>query len=284
MDTSISVNLETVDGWALLPSSLKRPDGAPRFFLHFPPALATDAGAAHLIHSETGDGYEPPTRNLLERVLRRGDVFLDVGGHWGFFTLQAATHPAGGIDVIAFEPELGNASVLAENIARNKAANAAVICAAVGDRFRVASLVTNTTMGHSIRGADPRRDQTAPFRLVPLVPIDDTVAGLQFAANRRIVLKIDAEGFEAHVIAGAKSLLMNGRIALIVWECGGSFTDGRGHETMLKMVAFLSDCGFRHLRPPDHFSDGLLTPFDPVAGHYGNVFSIGPQLHREFGL
>ena len=40
------------------------------------------------------------TRDLIERVLRRGDLFVDVGAHWGFFSLQAATHPAGDIEVV----------------------------------------------------------------------------------------------------------------------------------------------------------------------------------------
>ena len=137
MNAPDRINLDAVDGLAVLPSSLKRPDGTPRFKLHFPLWLVTDPGAVHLAAGEIGEGYEPPTRNLLERVLRRGDLFLDVGAHWGFFTLQAATHPAGGIDVVAFEPELLNASILADNITRNKAANAAVICAACGDTQRI---------------------------------------------------------------------------------------------------------------------------------------------------
>jgi len=284
MNAHDRINLDAIDGLAVLPSSLKRPDGTPRFNLHFPTSLVTDLGAIHLIRSENGEGYEPATRMLLERVLRRGDLFLDVGAHWGFFTLQAATHPAGGIDVVAFEPELVNASILAENITRNKAANVAVICAACGDRFRVASLVTNSTMGHSIRGADLRYDQTAPAKWVPLVPLDDALANLMIAPNRRLILKIDAEGFEAHIVAGAKSLLTSGRIALIVWECGGSYREGRSREMMIKMAAFLNDCGFRHVRPPEGHRDGPLTPFDPVSGHYGNVFSVGPELHREFNL
>jgi hypothetical protein len=36
-----------------------------------------------LIINEANTGYEPPTRDLLERVLRPGDLFVDVGAHWG---------------------------------------------------------------------------------------------------------------------------------------------------------------------------------------------------------
>ena len=42
--------------------------------------------------------------------------------------------PAGGIDVVAFEPDLTNALTLTENVARNGLANAiTVVCAACGN-------------------------------------------------------------------------------------------------------------------------------------------------------
>ena len=92
MNSDQTISLQTVNGWAILPSSLKHPDQSPRFHLHFLASLAGDVGAQHLIINEANAGYEPPTRDLLERVLRPGDLFVDVGAHWGFFSLQAATH------------------------------------------------------------------------------------------------------------------------------------------------------------------------------------------------
>ena len=126
-------NLQTANGWLTLLGSLKRSDGTPCFNLHFPLYFLSDPGATHLIAHETNSGYEPPTRNIVERAPRRGDLFVDVGAHWGFYTFQAATHPAGDIEVVAFERELMNATILTENVARNNCANAPVVCAACGD-------------------------------------------------------------------------------------------------------------------------------------------------------
>jgi FkbM family methyltransferase len=275
MDPAINANLQTANGWVTLPASLKRADGTPRFSLNFPAYFLTDPGAAHLVGNEIGDGYEPPTRNLIERVLRRGDVFVDVGAHWGFFALQAATHPAGEIDVIAFEPELMNATILYENVARNKSSNVTVVCAACGHENALAPLLINSTMGHSISGADSRLDARAPSKWVPVVTLDGALANLQKPADRRLILKIDAEGFEPNIIAGAKSLLTAGRVALIVWECGGAFFEGRGHAAMAKMVAF------RHFRSPENGNDHPAIEFDPEGDWYGNVFSFAPQLIDE---
>jgi FkbM family methyltransferase len=188
MDPGDTISLQTVNGWAMLPSSLKHADQSPRFLLHFLASLAGDVGAQHLIINEANGGYEPPTRDLLERVLRPGDLFVDVGAHWGFFSLLAATHPAGGIEVVAFEPDLINATVLTENINRNRLASAVtVVCAACGNSNELAPLLLNTTMGHSIRGIGLPLSARGFSKWVPVVTLDSALANLGKAETRRLI-------------------------------------------------------------------------------------------------
>ena len=279
MNPDQTISLQTVNGWAILPSSLKRSDRSPRFHLHFLASLAGDVGAQHLIINEANAGYEPPTRDLLERVLRPGDLFVDVGAHWGFFSLLAATHPAGGIEVVAFEPDLINATMLTENVGRNKLSNlVTVIGAACGNKNELAPLVLNTTMGHSIRGIGLAPAARALSKWVPVVTLDGALANMGKEAPRRLILKIDAEGFEPNVIVGAQALLAAGRVALIIWERGPAFAEWLGRTAMMQMAALLSDCGFRHFLPPAGGHVGAPFAFDPQADYIGNVFSVGPQL------
>jgi hypothetical protein len=90
MNPDQTISLQTVNGWAILPSSLKRSDRSPRFHLHFLASLAGDVGAQHLIINEANAGYEPPTRDLRARVAARRSVrgcrralglFLAAGRH-----------------------------------------------------------------------------------------------------------------------------------------------------------------------------------------------------------
>lgn len=287
MNTPATISLQTQNGWTILPSSLKRPDGSPRFNLSFPAHFMSDIGAQHLVGNEVSAGYEPPTRNFIERVLRRGDYLVDVGAHWGFFTLQAATHPAGDIRVCAFEPDLMNATILSTNLVRNGLSEAAtLVCAACGDRPELAPLVTNSTMGHSIRAVGltlPGHIKGAP-KWVPVVTLDTALASLPDVGERRIVFKIDAEGFEPNVIAGARSLVQSGRVALIVWECGAAFTVSPAREAMIEMARLLAACGFHHFLPADNAEDPPAIPFDPANPYSGNVFSCAPALMNELGL
>lgn len=282
MIASIS-SLKSVNGWAILPSSLKHPDGRPRFAISFPGFFANDAGAEYLVASELARGYEPSTRNLIERTLRRGDLFVDVGAHWGYFSLQAATHPTGDVSVIAFEPELMNAMVLTENITRNRLSDVATIaCAACGNEFDLAPLVMNSTMGHSIRGVGLGPGSVrGPSKWVPVVTLDGALKHLDAPAGRRVVLKIDAEGFETEVIGGAKQLLQSGRVALIIWEYGTAFQGGTKTNELYEMTTFLSNCGFEHWQPPAPETDGPLKRFEPGAARLGNVFSLVSQAQNR---
>jgi FkbM family methyltransferase len=263
------------NNWVSLAASLTLANGEARFHLGFPKELAADAGANCLVTHELRNGYELPTRNLLERAIRPGDLFVDVGAHWGFFTLQAATHPARDVTVVGFEPDPVNAAILVRNVADNGLTEkVSVVCAACGDDFEIAPLVANSTMMHSIRGVGLKPPfARGPSKWVPVVTLDRALVAFPRAASARIILKVDAEGFEPQVMAGAKSLLRSGHVAIIIWECGRAFADGPERDAMRQMVGVLDDLGFRHSRPPSQETDGPLAPFDIDGTYVGNVIS-----------
>jgi FkbM family methyltransferase len=277
MSDAAAAALVVREGWAALPSSLRAADGSARFTLEFPQELLEDVGVKQLIEGElSGTGYEPPTRNLLEKTLRAGDLFIDVGAHFGYFTLQAVTHPAGSIRSLSFEPDPINGSALYRNLIKHdRNRHSKLICAACGDGLDLAPLVSNSSMGHSIRAAGfiPGM-MRAPAKFVVVVPLDRALACFPWAAEGRVILKIDAEGYEANVVAGASELLASGRVAVIIWECGYAFAQPATRPRLLEMVESLSARGFTHLRPQSHSIDGPLIPFVADQDYLGNVFSF----------
>ena len=271
------VKLKVVDGWAVLPSSLRRPDGiTPRFRIEFP-AHAPDRGAIHLVINEFKGGYELATRNLLERLLRAGDLLIDVGAHWGFFTLQAVTHPAGNVRVAAFEPDPANAGILFRNLVINDVTpRVQLVCAACGgESIELAPLVSSSSMEHSVHGVSlTQPSERGPAKWVAVVSLDAALSFLPPAdpSPGRVILKIDAEGYEPQILAGAKGLLDSGRVAAIIWENGHADS-----AAMRAMVGDLTARGFSHQRPPGENIDGPLLPFNPDEPYVGNVFSLRPD-------
>jgi FkbM family methyltransferase len=275
------VRLKGVNGWAILPSALKLPDGTPRFEIKFPANLADDARARTLVQGEIAGGYERATRCFVDRILRAGDLFIDVGGHWGYYTLLAATHPAGDIRVIAFEPDPENASILYANLLHNNVTrHAMLVCMACGDAMDLAPLVTDGNMISSVRGAFVTGGSTSPAKFVVVGTLDSALACFPHAAGGRVILKIDAEGYDAKVVAGAAKLLDTGRVALIIWEHIRGSRQGPLRPAILEMIESLKARGFRHLRPTHFHNDGPLLPFDPEADreYEGNVFACAPGL------
>src|SRR5215210_1011896 len=98
---------------------------APPFAMRLPPSLGGFA-----FHCDTRDSvarevcftgrYEPQETQLASRMLRPGDVFVDVGANWGYFSLAAAHWVGPRGTVIAFEPEPRLFELLAGNVAANR--------------------------------------------------------------------------------------------------------------------------------------------------------------------
>ena len=63
--------------------------------------------------------YEPQETQLLRDLLEPGNVFVDVGANWGYYTLAAAHMVGPEGRVVAFEPEPRLFALLTANIAAN---------------------------------------------------------------------------------------------------------------------------------------------------------------------
>jgi len=95
----------------LLPSVFRDPKGDARFNLPIPKAFLKDPAIKHLIEREARyGGFEYPTRAFFDAHLEPGDVFIDVGAHWGMLSLSAATRHPGEISVLAIEADPANVS------------------------------------------------------------------------------------------------------------------------------------------------------------------------------
>ena len=145
-----------------------------------------------------GRGKEDATTKFIKSFLRPGMTFVDVGANIGYFTLLAASL---GARVIAYEPTPAVFERLRQNVALNAFDNVALVNAAVVDQPGLLALYespddpeANNLFGdgnHSVK--------------VPAVSLDDDLATR--GVEKVDLLKIDAEGAEPLVLAGAVKLL-----------------------------------------------------------------------------
>lgn len=215
------------------------------------------AAASKVVYSN------PPDWNEMQawgRILRAGDLFVDVGANVGTYALWAADC---GAVVIAVEPDPGAAALLRENVALN-AFPITVVEAALGAVSGTILLTKgNDTMNHVLVAA-----AGTGGREVQAQTLDEILGGRAVTG-----VKIDVEGAERMVLEGARASLAAGRISVLQLEWN-SVSESVLGEDRAPVAAIFAQYGYT-LHCPDQ--QGRLQPVD---GHgYGpDLFALAPRF------
>jgi FkbM family methyltransferase len=160
-------------------------------------------------------GYEQHELAFATSVLRPGDVAVDVGAHIGFFTIELAQAVGADGHVYAFEPLPSNAALLAQSIRENDYQSRVTLeCAAVSDRSGTGTLryaaQTLNTGGAFLSDASVEGLGALSSSTVRTVRLDD------YDLRRPVrLLKMDVEGAEPSVVAGARDLIARDRPVIV---------------------------------------------------------------------
>lgn len=150
----------------------------------------------------TGAEFEPVLTLVVSRILRPGDVFVDLGAHEGYFSLLAATScPAATIHSI--EPLPASQALIRSNIASSGLANVQVHALAIADDDGQRKIVAREHTGSShLTDVDPRATGALPVQAVSL---DTFIKSIGWPNVR--FMKIDCEGAELMAFRGAAGVL-----------------------------------------------------------------------------
>lgn len=195
---------------------------------------------------------EAGTRLLIQRLLVPGSTYIDVGANIGMHVIAAARAMQGKGSIACFEPYEPTAQLLRKSIFLNGFAHMATVHqVAVSSRNGSQPLFLGQTTGHhSLFPLDEWATSGKPPVETRLVRLDDVMP----QGAHVDVIKIDAEGAELDVLAGANALLANNpEIGLIV-ECGAAHLRRSGIDLSEWLGAFAS-MGFE------------WKAIDPDAGH-----------------
>ncbi len=155
----------------------------------------------------TADRYERDTTRLFERLVKPGQLVMDLGAHVGYYTLLSAklVGPTG--RVYAFEPESKNYALLQQNIARNGYQNVTAVNKAVADVSGARELfLSGLDNGfHSLFQLKLRQAPDAQPTVIEAVTLDDFLEGLGWP--RVDLIKMDIEGGELTALEGMQQLL-----------------------------------------------------------------------------
>ena len=173
-----------------------------------------------------------------------GEVLVDVGANVGMYSIWSAKSRQ--VRVYAFEPEAQNFALLNRNVVLNGlSGRVSAYCLAISDTAGMSELhLSNLTVGGSCHSLGERVD----YKHDPMTPVysqgvmaarlDDLVAAGSVPAPDHI--KIDVDGFEPRVIAGARGQIEGTKLRSLLIEVNQNLPDH------MAMVAELNARGFRH--------------------------------------
>jgi len=181
-------------------------------------------------------GYETETSALLDVIVSPKDVFFDVGANWGYFALWVAGRPGFEGTVHAFEPLAASFADLAGLVAQ----------AGLETRISCHHLALSDQDGDGVLAVDAGGD-SGTARLgggalgerVTLAALDGL--GLPPPA----AMKIDVEGHEHLVLAGARRTLESAR-PFVVFE---SWREASAPKTTLAPFGVLAGLGYAFFAP-----------------------------------
>jgi len=180
---------------------------------------------------------------LAVKAVRAGDTVLDIGAHFGYFTLLFSEMVGPSGRVIAFEPTPSTYGLLKDNV--SPYSNIVAANLALGRERGTAdltdyglkycawnSLSKETRLADLPQGVCPRKVT------VGLISVDDYVRQNKLASS---LMKIDTENFEAEVIRGAEHTLRT-YAPMVIMETGSDAALRAGSELLaMEYQVFVSE-------------------------------------------
>jgi FkbM family methyltransferase len=175
--------------------------------------------------------HEPEIVNLIQRVVRPGDVCLDVGANVGAHTLVMARAAGPSGRVVAVEPHPRIGARLLQNLALNHLDQVTVVRAALSDKDGTADFFgfSEDAFEQGISSFLPDKEATEKMTV-------KTISGSRLQREARLnrcdFLKIDVEGFESVVLKELSDLIAAHRPFIICeyrkqhWEKFGHSLEG----------------------------------------------------------
>ncbi len=204
---------------------------------------------------------EERTTLFLIKNLRDDDVFFDIGGHYGFFTILAGQIVRRG-EIHVFEPSPNNAFFLSRSVAR-AGTQVFLNTVALGAEEGNVDFYDGYAEGRGgsssmIKEVSEKITPSAKKIVVPCMTLDTYIR----THRTPRIIKVDVEGAESDIVKGAGKLLSKKGILLIIEIWRESALRAYSERTVreLQKIGYLpfgirKDGSLETLSPEDIFGD-----------------------------
>lgn len=165
--------------------------------------------------------WEPEETEFIEKSLRPGMVFVDIGANIGYYSVIASSLVGRKGTVFAFEPDPKNFALLERNVAENQCQNVITVQKAVAAATRQLFLYRSSDNYGDDRTYEPGDTNVRPRRLRPSPVAVGGVSLDEYLASRPTIVdfvKMDIQGSEYDAFAGMRKTLQGNSDITILTE------------------------------------------------------------------
>lgn len=155
---------------------------------------------------------DEPEFEVLDRYVHPGDWVVDIGANVGHYTKKLSDLVGAAGRVLAFEPIPTTFSLLASNVQRFPVQNVSLFNVAISDRTMAIGMALPRSSDGMANYYQAHVTSTADGEISVMTCALDSLK----IENRVSLIKIDAEGHEAFVLSGMKSLIRESMPTLII--------------------------------------------------------------------
>ena len=217
--------------------------------------------------------------HFLLRYLRAEDCFLDLGANVGLYTVLASTIVEQG-EIFAIEASPRNIEILRRQIEINALTNVHILPTAVGE---IDGTVRFATAQREMGSIVPAEENAPGIVELPCQKLD-TLFAVRLTAGEEIALaKMDVEGCEMLVLAGAQKILQHRLVRAWLFEVGPGGLQAHGH-TARELLEVFQQAGYSFHTWNE--SERQLHPVDLEAGlqHANLIACLDPgQIQQRLG-
>lgn len=176
---------------------------------------------------------------LKNYSFKEGDIVVDAGAYYGYFTIFAAKKVGRKGKVIAFEPDPENCEILRNNVALAGLNNVVVIKRALFNKNGEVDLSGDFSRSSIVENKKTRNSGVK----IQCVLFDDEIKRLEL--GKIDFLKMDIEGAEIEAFEGAREALKNiSQLAIACYHKRGGKTTGQILRPLLTRYGFDTKIGF----------------------------------------
>jgi len=210
--------------------------------------------------------FEPSTTAIVKKLLRQGDVVVDVGANIGYFSLLFSQCVGSKGHVYSYEPVPQLASALQKNAELNKFKQISLSKLALSDHDGKAQFYVGPVDNSGLSSLRQPRNSSIVLD-VDLARFDEIFSHAEDVA----LIKIDVEGAELAVLRGMEGYLRNKRPHILV-EVTNKFLNEMG-DSEQSLLAYLQNLGYNCYVIGEARVELLQSQKQPLPDQWNALFS-----------